>query len=203
MDSGYPEYTFFNIPHGTDVAELARKHNMEHKWYQIYTQVNAEKKLYNKIQAYGFQAFLPIRILKRQWSDRVKTIEEPAFKSYIFAKLNYNEMRCVERLSQFCYYVSYGGSINSTGENSDRIYPYITDKTVEQIEQILIEHPHATMEDNKLFKGDKITITEGSLKNYQGNLLSDPSGKKVAIKLHGMKQSLVISVPTVLLKKIA
>ena len=73
MDSGYPEYTFFNIPHGTDVAELARKHNMEHKWYQIYTQANAEKNYTKKIQAYGTQAFLPIRIVKRQWSDRVKT----------------------------------------------------------------------------------------------------------------------------------
>ena len=82
------------------MAELIWKHIMENKnkWYQIYTQPNAEKILYNKICAYGVQAFLPIRIVKRQWSDRVKTIKEPAFKSYIFAKLNYDEMRFVERL---------------------------------------------------------------------------------------------------------
>ena len=176
---------------------------MEQKWYQIYTQPNAEKKLYNKILSYGFHAFLPIRLIKRQWSDRVKTIEEPAFKSYIFAKLNYNEMRCVERLSQFCYYVSYGGTINSAGQKSDKIYPYITDKTVEQIAMVLTEHPQAIMEDNKLIKGDKIEITEGSLKKYQGNLLCSPSGNKVALKLYGLKQSLIITVPVALLKKIA
>ena len=185
------------------MAELARKHIMENKWYQIYTQPQAEKKLYNKITAFGCQAFLPIRKVKRQWSDRVKTIEEPAFKSYIFAKLNYNEMRYVERLSQFAFFVSYGGSINSAGQKNDKIYPYITDKTVEQIALVLIEHPQASMLDNKLIKGDTIVITEGSLKNYKGNLLCQPSGNKVAIKLHGLKQSLIITVPMDLLKKIA
>ena len=176
---------------------------MEHKWYQIYTQPNAEKKLYNKICAFGCQAFLPIRIIKRQWSDRVKTIEEPAFKSYIFAKLNYNEMRNVERLSQFCFYVSYRGSIQSTAQNNDKCFPYITDRTVEQIEKILIEHPQAVMKDNKLIKGDKVEVTSGSLKNYQGSLLCQPTGNKVAIKLNGLNQSLIISMPVELLKKIA
>lgn len=79
----------------------------------------------------------------------------------------------------------------------------ITDRTVEQIAQVLAEYPQAIMEDNKLIKGDKIEIIEGSLKNYQGNLLCQPSGSKVAIKLHGLKQSLIITVPTVLLKKVA
>ena len=184
------------------MAEFARKFSMDHKWYQIYTKPNAEKKLYNNICSYGFQAFLPIRIIKRQWSDRVKTIEEPAFKSYIFAKLNYPEMRSVEKLSHFCFFVSYCGVAKPTDQKYNKCFPYITDKTVEQIEKILAEHPQATMKDNKLIKGDKIMITEGSLKNYQGNLLSEPSGNKVGIKLHGLKQSLIITVPTSLLKKI-
>lgn len=59
------------------------------------------------------------------------------------------------------------------------------------------------MEDNKLIKGDKILISEGSLKNYQGNLLSHSSGNKVVNKIYGINQSLMISVPTALLKKIA
>ncbi len=176
---------------------------MEHKWYQIYTQPNAEKKLYNKICAYGFQAFIPIRKVKKQWSDRVKTIEEPAFKSYIFAKLNYNEMRFVERLSQFCCYISYGSPDKKSGLINNKFFPSITDTTIAQMAKILTEYPQAMMIDQTLVEGDKIEITQGSLKSYQGILISEPSGKKVAIKLHGLKQSLIISVPTVLLKKVA
>ena len=56
---GYIYQTFFNIPHGTEVAELSRKVIMEKKWYQIYTRSNAEKKLYNKIRASGFEVFYP------------------------------------------------------------------------------------------------------------------------------------------------
>ena len=185
------------------MAELIRKQIMENRWYQIYTKPNTETKLYNKICAYGFQAFLPVRIIKRQWSDRVKTIVEPAFKSYVFAKLNYREMRFVERLSQFCFYVSYVGSINTTDQKHDKRFPCITDTTVEQIKLILMEYPQATWVDKTLIKGDEIEITEGGLKGYKGILIEQPSGKKVAIKLHGLNHSLVITVPTVLLAKIA
>lgn len=176
---------------------------MENRWYQIYTKPNTETKLYNKICAYGFQAFLPVRIIKRQWSDRVKTIKVPAFKSYVFAKLNYNEMRFVERLKQFCFYVTYVGSINASDQKYDKRFPCITDTTVEQIQRILTEYPQAIWVDKTLIKGNEIEITEGSLKRYKGILIEQPAGKKVAIKLHGLNHSLVITVPTEFLKKIA
>ncbi len=185
------------------MAELIWKFIMENKWYQIYTKSNAEKKLYIKILAYGFEAFLPIRKLKKRQGNRIKIIEEPAFKSYIFAKLDYEGMRRVERLSQFCFYVSYCGVVNLSGQNNKKNFPCITDKTVKQIEHVLAEHPQAIMIDKALVKGDKVEITEGSLKNYKGILMNQPSGNKVAIKLHGLNQSMIISVPIQLLQKSA
>lgn len=172
------------------------------KWYQIYTKTNSEMKLYNKIIKYGFQAFIPIRITSKTWSDRVKTIEEPAFKSYIFAKLNYNQMRFVEQLTDFGFFVSYGCPGKNQGQEISKHYPALTDTTIAQIAQILIEYPQAILKENALIKGDKIEITRGSLKNYQGILIHQPSGNKVAVKIYGLKQSLIITVPMYLMRKI-
>lgn len=200
---GSPNLTLFRISNGTDGAELARKPDMTNKWYQIYTKSNSEKKLYEKIRSLEFIVFLPVRKLSKKWSDRVKIIEEPAFRSYIFAKLDYDQMRCVEKLTEFCFFISYGASTKSTGQKSNKIFPEITDKTIEQITTILKEYPEATLVDKILTKGDKIEITQGSLKNYQGIIMQQPSGHKVAVKLHGLKQSLLITVPALLLSKIA
>lgn len=171
----------------------------EHKWYLIYTKFNAEKKLYEKIINRGILAYLPIRKIKRKWNDRFKIIEEPAFESYIFAKLNYDSMHQVEQLSGFMFFVSYGGGNNKI----DKCFPHITDTTIWQIAKILTEYPQASLKHNTLIQGDKVEITKGSLINYQGILTTDPEGDKVAIKIKGLDQSLMITVPMSLLKKVA
>ena len=171
----------------------------EHKWYLIYTKFNAEKKLYEKIINRGILAYLPIRKIKRKWNDRYKIIEEPAFESYLFAKLNYDSMHAVEQLSGFMFFVSYGGGNNSIG----KCFPLITDTSISQITKILTEYPKAALKHNTLIKGDKVQIIKGSLINYQGILTNHPEGNKVAIKIKGLDQSLMITIPMSLLKKVA
>ncbi len=191
----------FNIPHGTDVAELTRKHIMESKWYQIYTKPNAEKKLYNRMKSCGLQVFLPIKIVKKQWCDRVKLIEEPALKSYIFAKLSIEEMRIVERLTGFCFFVTYGCP-NKTVRNPKISYPDITDSTIKLIALVLIEYPNAIWQESTVLKGNKIEFIYGSLKNYQGFLIKNSLGTKVAIKIPGLKHAFIINVLKTMLKKV-
>ena len=174
---------------------------MEKKWYQIYTKSNAEKKLYNKITANGFEAFLPLRIVERQWCDRVKKIEEPVLKSYLFAKLTIDEMVIVERLTGFCFFVTFG-CLNKNSRYSVISYPDITDKTIELINIILTEYPKAIWQTSTLVKGDKVEIIAGSLTNYQGILIHHSSETIVVIKLPELNQSFIINVPMTQLKKI-
>ena len=174
---------------------------MEKKWYQIYTKCNAEKKLYNKIKANGFEAFLPLRIVERQWCDRVKKIEEPVLKSYLFAKLTIDEMRIVERLTGFCFFVTFG-CLNKRNSNSAIRYPDITDTTIKLIDIILTEYPKAIWQTSTVVKGDKVEFITGSLKNYQGTLIYHSSETIVAIKLPELEQSFLINVPMALLKEI-
>ena len=36
----------------------------------------------------GVESYCPLNKVRRKWSDRIKTVEEPLFKSYVFVKVN-------------------------------------------------------------------------------------------------------------------
>lgn len=166
------------------------------KWYQIYTHSNTEKKLHGKIVNLGFEAYLPVRKIKKIWSDRSKIIEEPAFKSYIFAKLDADEMRVVERLSGFCHFVRYGNNRKSKRQNGS-YFPNISDQDIQIIRSALLDCPTAVLADEcKLIKNTFVRIKYGCLKGYKGKLLDDSLGGKVAISLKGLERSIIITVPT-------
>src|SRR5687767_1909733 len=58
---------------------------MEH-WYALYTRPRHEKQLFGELTNRGLLAFLPTFRIRRRWSDRYKTVEEPLFKNYLFVR---------------------------------------------------------------------------------------------------------------------
>ncbi len=43
----------------------------------------------------GIACYCPLRKVSRRWSDRIKVVEEPLFKSYVFVKIEDNERTAV------------------------------------------------------------------------------------------------------------
>jgi transcription antitermination factor NusG len=58
------------------------------KWYAAYTKPRYEKKAKHYLDQQEIANWLPMQRLRRQWSDRVKWVEEPVFKSYIFVHIS-------------------------------------------------------------------------------------------------------------------
>ena len=56
-------------------------------WSVIKTRSRWEKKVARLLKQKGIDTFCPLLKAKRQWSDRVKTIEQPLLKSYVFVKV--------------------------------------------------------------------------------------------------------------------
>src|SRR6185369_3363320 len=54
------------------------------KWLVFYTKSRHEKKVKDFLTRKGFDVFLPVHKVMRQWSDRKKKVEVPLFNSYIF-----------------------------------------------------------------------------------------------------------------------
>lgn len=57
------------------------------KWYLIHTRQNWERKVVDYLEQKGIESYCPVKKVRRKWSDRIKTIEEPLFKAHVFVKI--------------------------------------------------------------------------------------------------------------------
>jgi transcription antitermination factor NusG len=60
-------------------------------WYGIRVRPKDEARASSGLAVRGFEAFLPTRQIRRRWSDRVKTLEEPLFPGYLFCRFRPEE----------------------------------------------------------------------------------------------------------------
>lgn len=57
-------------------------------WYAVYTRPNMEKKIAETLAYKGLVVYCPLQKVVRQWSDRRKILEIPAFKGYVFVQIH-------------------------------------------------------------------------------------------------------------------
>src|SRR5688572_19656248 len=57
-------------------------------WYAIQVRSRHERVVASTLHAKGYEVFLPINALRRQWSDRVKELEHPLFPGYLFCRFD-------------------------------------------------------------------------------------------------------------------
>ena len=68
------------------------------KWYILQTRPRWERKVTECLEQQGIVSFCPLKKVKRKWSDRIKTLEVPVFRAYVFVKIS-SEQRTVVRLT--------------------------------------------------------------------------------------------------------
>ncbi len=78
-------------------------------WYALYTQSRQEKKVAARLEQYGIEAYCPLIIQMRQWSDRKKKVEVPLLPSYVFVKLAPQEREKVFQVSGVVRYLYWLG----------------------------------------------------------------------------------------------
>jgi transcription antitermination factor NusG len=78
------------------------------KWYVVYTKSRWEKKVYRLLQEKGIESYCPLNKVYRKWSDRMKVVEEPLFKSYVFVRVTEAEkvsVRMTNGVMNFVYWL--------------------------------------------------------------------------------------------------
>lgn len=61
------------------------------KWYVIYTKPRWEKKVAGELLKLGLIVYCPMNKVYRQWTDRVKIVEQPLFSMYVFVNIAEND----------------------------------------------------------------------------------------------------------------
>jgi transcription antitermination factor NusG len=122
------------------------------KWYAIYTRPRWEKKVNFLLQGKGIESYCPLNKVRRKWSDRIKTIEEPLFKSYVFVKID-EEARTNVRMTD--------GVINFVYWNGKPAM--VKEKEIQVIKQFLGEYENVSAIKIDLKPDQRVRIVAGPL----------------------------------------
>ncbi|MFH1776618.1 MAG: UpxY family transcription antiterminator [Candidatus Omnitrophota bacterium] len=125
-------------------------------WYVLYTKSRHEKFVESRLLEKGITAFTPTITLKKKWSDRIKSIEEPLFKSYCFARFSLSERRKI---------ISQKGVVKIVNFNGQ--YPPVQDFVIDSL-KILIANELKIDPCPYLRIGERVVIKKGPLKGFTG-----------------------------------
>ena len=134
---------------------------MSRKWLAVYTRPRWEKKVNQLLIEKGLESYCPLNKVRRKWSDRVKIVEEPLFRSYVFLKVN-NEDRTAVRMTP--------GVINFV--YWDGKPAVIKEKEINAIKRFLNEFENVEIRPIDLKVQHRVKITTGPLMDQEGQILS-------------------------------
>src|SRR6185503_10425625 len=130
------------------------------KWLAVYTRPRWEKKVNQLLADKGVERYCPLNKVRRKWSDRVKVVEEPLFKSYVFVKVS-NEDRTAVRMTP--------GAINFV--YWDGKPAVIREKEITAIKRFLDEYENVEVQQQELKVNQRVRIITGTLMDHEGQVL--------------------------------
>ena len=143
------------------MAKLSTKlSDVSRKWLALYSRPRWEKKVAQLLTEKGLESYCPVNKVRRKWSDRVKIVEEPLFKSYVFVRVT-DEDRTAVRMTP--------GVINFVYWNGKPAL--IKEKEINAIKQFLNDYENVEVKPIKLELNQRVKITKGPLMDQEGQVL--------------------------------
>ena len=127
----------------------------------------------------GTESYCPLNKVRRKWSDRVKIVEEPLFKSYVFVKISDEERTGVRMTSGVINFVYWEGKP-----------AVIKEKEISTIRKFLNEYENVEVHAKNIKVDQRVIITSGPLMDQEGKVL-DVRRKKVKVAIDSLGYILV------------
>jgi transcriptional antiterminator RfaH len=152
-------------------------------WYVLYTKPRNEKKVAERLSAAGYNVYCPLHKVKRQWSDRIKVVEEPLFKGYLFIQVEDKRRDEV---------FNYPGAVRYLFWL--RRPAIVRESEIYTIQKWLGEYDHEDIDISEIMPGDFVRITSGQFSGEEAILL-DKTNSRVIVQLKepGIQLSLSLS----------
>lgn len=149
--------------------------NTTKKWYAVYTKSRWEKKVHRLLQEQQVECYCPLNKVHRKWSDRIKVVQEPLFKSYVFVRISEADKTSVRTINGVVNFVYWLGKP-----------AVIKDREIETIRRFLDEHDNVEVKPISVLPNNKVVIKSGALMDKEGTVLRVMKNKvEVAIESIG------------------
>ncbi len=131
------------------------------KWYAVYTRPRWEKKVNQLLREKGTESYCPLNKVRRRWSDRLKVVEEPLFKSYVFVKITDEDRTRVRMTPGVINFVYWNGKPAA-----------IREKEIGSIRRFLDEYDEVEVRPMNVLINERVKIMAGPLMDKEGKVLS-------------------------------
>ncbi len=152
---------------------------MSRKWLAIYSRPRWEKKVNQLLNEKGLESYCPLNKVRRKWSDRVKLVEEPLFKSYVFVKVsdeNRTEVRMTPGVINFVYW---------NGKPA-----VVKEKEINAIKQFLNDYENVEVKPMAVELKQRVKIAAGPLMDQEGEVIA-LNRKTVKVAIDSLGYTLV------------
>ncbi|MDR3651557.1 MAG: UpxY family transcription antiterminator [Paludibacter sp.] len=145
----------------------------DHHWYAVYTAPRAEKKVSERFFSAGIEHYLPVKILKHRWSDRIKEVAVTVIRGYIFVHIKPDDFRKVLKIYGAIAFVKEGGDPTIIPDNQMTRFRNMVEFSDEEVE----------FSNEHMEKGEIVQICKGPLQGLMGELIEVKGIHKVIIRL--------------------
>jgi transcription antitermination factor NusG len=138
--------------------------------------------VYSLLTEKRIESYCPLNKVRKKWSDRMKTVEEPLFKSYVFARVSEEEqpkVRMTPGVMNFVYWQGKPAIIRA--------------KEIEVIRKFLNEYENVLVEPLELKENGKVIIRQGLFMDHEAKILKI-EGNRVKVEIESIGYSLIASV---------
>jgi len=148
-------------------------------WLAVYSKPRWEKKVHQLLSEKGIESYCPLNKVTRQWSDRVKIVEEPLFKSYVFVRISEGERTSVRMTNGVVNFVYWNGKPG-----------IIKEREIRTIRKFLDEYDNVGVHPIDFEKGSPVKIRQGALMNQNG-VVKRLMNNKVEVIIESLGYALV------------
>jgi len=151
------------------------KEQVTKKWLVVYTKPRWEKKVNTSLVKKGIEAYCPLNKVRRKWSDRMKTIEEPLFKSYVFVNVEDAGMTEVRFVDGVLNYVYWNGKP-----------AIVREEEIIEIKKFMSEYEDVEVSSIELKPADAVVLNAGVMMGATGRVMRMMGNNTVEVRIDSL-----------------
>ncbi|MDY7394016.1 UpxY family transcription antiterminator [Aureibaculum sp. 2210JD6-5] len=154
-------------------------------WYAVYTRSNAEKKVCEQLRRSRYTTYLPLVTTFRQWSDRKKKVQIPLIPSYVFVRIEEQNVHKVLAVNGALHILKYLGK-----------YAIVKEEEIKNL-QLLISGESKSQFSliENISRGDEVEVIKGLFIGLRGYFVKEKNKQKVFIKINALNRYVGIEIP--------
>lgn len=160
-------------------------------WFAVYTRSRHEKKSAQLLTDQGIEAYVPLKRVVRQWSDRRKLVLEPVIRGYVFVRVDHSHYEKVLSTEGVVRYVWFNGKP-----------AIIPEKQINTLKAVVGSDVEIDCLPETLQPGVAVRVIAGPLAGLEGELLRMAGKHKVVVRLHALQQMLAVTISPLLLEPV-